>query len=844
MRSISCNNLSNGHCKFGRKCKYSHDPTTACSLFLSRKGCLKADDCYFSHPEQSATDSNQPPHQTRKTRLPSSEADPDYEARFRKWIFLIPRNNRQVPDITLFFKTGYRLLAASDASGQQRLIKKLATEEGLNMIKTLVEAVNDEHDDECHSLFECAVVPLFQILTYPNVASSLVLEHPLDTVYNFLYGPGGRRGVKIFRFTSKALLHAVVAGDSDTKRDAALGPCVAALERVVDLNQGAQLQQEFLSIVESVSACAEPSDMPPVSRRRLDKIRLRVGLGSLMPSAAKTKPVATGKATFTLSTDLPGELSSNGPRHDNDHEDIDDIQILPTAQEINSTRLEYLPFNHAKNSHLAGLPALLDRQFRLLREDAIGGLRDAVRRETARLTNASLPTGQSGSSNAERTHVHENLRLQRWEVDRRKGIQLVVDFEQPRHIIQSGELARKEWWQSSRRLQPTSLVCIVASSGQIIFCLVCDPEPTAPIKRRQQPRDEEAAQAAAAEEAAAEAEYQRRKMEMPTLHKQSHRAAVMLTIVETNCEHVAWISRHLVSGRSGSNAKMSLVEFPGVLLPSFEPTLKALQSMSRSLDLPFTDYLAPEAPEPSSLDIAPPLYAQKRRFAFDLSPIVNGKTLELSPTKPFDRALFRDNTTLDEAQQSAVVHALTNSLALIQGPPGTGKSYTGVSIIKTLLHNREPGDIGPIICVCYTNHALDQLLEHLVKDGIKQVVRIGSRSKSELLKDINLRDLAQEIQLTRDEGQEKYQLYQQLNSAIDEMEDLLNALNALGSEGSLKAYLMESWPMHYEQLFGAGEVEDGFTLVRHNNKDLIATWLRQAEPSDRVSKSQSSIPAN
>ncbi|KAL8838686.1 MAG: hypothetical protein Q9176_004926 [Flavoplaca citrina] len=772
----------------------------------------------------SATDSNQPSLRTRKTRVPPSDVDPDYEARFRKWIFLIPRNNRQVPDVTLFFKTGYQLLAASDASGQQRLIKKLAAEEGLNMIKTLVEAVDDEHDDLCHSIFEGAVVPLFQILTHPNIASSLVLEHPLDTIYNFLYGPGGRRGVLIFRFTSKALLHAVVAGDSDTNRNSLLGPCVAALERLVDLNQGAQLQQEFLSIVESVSACVEPSDMSPESRRRLDKIRLRVGLGSLMPSAVKAKPVATGKATFTLSNDLPGELSSNGPRHDNDHEDIDDIQILPTAQEINSTRLEYLPLNNAKNSHLAGLPALLDRRFRLLREDAIGGLRDAVRRETSRLTNASLPTGQSGSSNAERTHVHENLRLQRWEVDRRKGIQLVVDFEQPRHITQSGELARKEWWESSRRLQPTSLVCIITSSGQIIFCLVCDPEPTAPIKRRQQPRDEEAA---------AEAEYQRRKMEMPTLHKQSHRAAVMLTIVETNCEHVAWISRHLMSGRSGSNAKMSLVEFPGVLLPSFEPTLKALQSMSRSLDLPFTDYLAPEAPGSGTLDVAPPLYAQKQRFAFNLSPIANGKTLELSPTKPFDPALFRDNTTLDEAQQSAVLHALTNTLALIQGPPGTGKSYTGVSIIKTLLHNREPGDIGPIICVCYTNHALDQLLEHLVKDGIKQVVRIGSRSKSELLKDINLRDFAQEIQLTRDEGQEKYQLYQQLNSAIDEIEGLLNALNALGSEGSLKAYLTTSWPRHYEQLFGAGAVEDGFTLVRHNNKDLIGNWLRGAEPSNR-----------
>lgn len=47
-----------------------------------------------------------------------------------------------------------------------------------------------------------------------------------------------------------------------------------------------------------------------------------------------------------------------------------------------------------------------------------------------------------------------------------------------------------------------------------------------------------------------------------------------------------------------------------------------------------------------------------------------------------------------------------------------------------------------LIRSCYTNHALDQFLEHLldVRPNI-QVVRIGSRSKSELLKDYNLREL-------------------------------------------------------------------------------------------------------
>lgn len=35
-----------------------------------------------------------------------------------------------------------------------------------------------------------------------------------------------------------------------------------------------------------------------------------------------------------------------------------------------------------------------------------------------------------------------------------------------------------------------------------------------------------------------------------------------------------------------------------------------------------------------------------------------------------------------------------------------------------------------ILCVCYTNHALDQFLEHMLEAGERQLVRIGGRSKS------------------------------------------------------------------------------------------------------------------
>ncbi len=91
--------------------------------------------------------------------------------------------------------------------------------------------------------------------------------------------------------------------------------------------------------------------------------------------------------------------------------------------------------------------------------------------------------------------------------------------------------------------------------------------------------------------------------------------------------------------------------------------------------------------------------------------------------------------------------ALSQELALIQGPPGTGKTYVGIQIIRLLLANtvavsptrqrhmrlEAPSAkpvVGPILCVCYTNHALDQFLEGLMDAGIEKIVRAGSRCKS------------------------------------------------------------------------------------------------------------------
>ena len=63
-------------------------------------------------------------------------------------------------------------------------------------------------------------------------------------------------------------------------------------------------------------------------------------------------------------------------------------------------------------------------------------------------------------------------------------------------------------------------------------------------------------------------------------------------------------------------------------------------------------------------------------------------------------------------------------------------------IAKILLHNktvwRAKSKEGPILVVCYTNHALDQFLEEIYEFHKEGIVRVGGRSQSEVMKKCSL----------------------------------------------------------------------------------------------------------
>lgn len=123
------------------------------------------------------------------------------------------------------------------------------------------------------------------------------------------------------------------------------------------------------------------------------------------------------------------------------------------------------------------------------------------------------------------------------------------------------------------------------------------------------------------------------------------------------------------------------------------------------------------------------------------------------------RLPWTENIGLDRSQYTAYKMALLREFVTIQGPPGTGKTYIGLKIASTILNNfylnRPQGKhFNPILVVCYTNHALDQFLEGLLK-VTKKMVRIGGQSKNEALKEFNLNNLRK---FTRDNGKLKNSL--------------------------------------------------------------------------------------
>lgn len=713
-----------------------------------------------------------------------------------------------------------------DVGAAQDVIKRLCSDSGLGFIGKMADqhALEAQSRGNCLSFWDKEAKPLFQLLTHPRVVDSAVLEQEVAALFNYLLGVGGGRMARLFACIHHLIRYwpPVPLISLTSSRIEVIELSLAVLTKIMDCNSTNIVNDHFSKIVagfteflEDKSASQPNEDFARLqSAKYIEYIQRRLRVGEAIVSAQNLQVTPVPREDFVLRKDFPGHLSAQGPRHDNDFAEIHRIAILPTQAEVRSLRAEYLPTTNPSQWHIQGMRGRLDREFRLLREDTVGQLRDTVRETLERIQKSEEQVRRS--KNKVGTFTYDFAHPVTMDFTRHSGLEVTVRCSQPATVREMNLRERKDWWMHCRYLQTGAVVCVLDVSGSVLFFEVAESTKRTVDDTRARPK-------------MTGEEHQGQEKEVTTLAEDPEFLYVNLQLIEPGKRDIKSLLRWYRS--FGSSPRKYLVEFPGVLLASFKPVLESLQEMYRKTDIPFSHILAPEEPLQVS-DITPAPYTQRPGFEFDLRCIAKEKdmggmkTSSRSPLEPEDLSA---RSTLDLTQSSALLNTMNREFSLIQGPPGTGKSYTGEQIIKVLLANNTKAGLGPILCVCYTNHALDQLLEHILDHATKRIVRIGSRSKSERLQGLNLRFISKNQELTKLEGAARHNAYVLMNDTVEKQNEYLATLAKSDSWTALEKYLEEESPLHHAQLFG--KQEDGWVTVRGRDK-IVEGWLREGSRTE------------
>ncbi|GIM16879.1 hypothetical protein Vretimale_19458 [Volvox reticuliferus] len=171
---------------------------------------------------------------------------------------------------------------------------------------------------------------------------------------------------------------------------------------------------------------------------------------------------------------LPGSLRPSGRRHDNDHEDFHDIQVVPTCEELLCSEWPYLPSNRPGSMpHLAHDPhrARLEINFRLLRHDVVAPLASALQKfrklgglgwlqqSMARQQQRAAAAGRLELEGGSQLFVFRRVRVAGIAVTRQEGAYVKVTFDQPAMSSNNRSLSPEEWWRNSKRLSHGTLLC-------------------------------------------------------------------------------------------------------------------------------------------------------------------------------------------------------------------------------------------------------------------------------------------------------------------------------------------------------------------------------------------------
>ncbi|KAH6712371.1 NFX1-type zinc finger-containing protein 1 [Leptodontidium sp. MPI-SDFR-AT-0119] len=351
--------------------------------------------------------------------------------------------------------------------------------------------------------------------------------------------------------------------------------------------------------------------------------------------------------------------SKPGGRHGNDHADYKNITIMPTADELLSKdRPFFRPANFIDDPELAASRRLLhvDNQFRLLREDMLGEIREEMK----------VMTGS-------KTGRHKGLTVEGLKLH---GIEMGVEKKRTAWGLKfslDGGLPNMKSINASKRKSYLSDNRQILRQGNMA-CLFIDDEPAA----------------------------------FPSILRNEDELAQIPALITVQFQDDETLSYALLRMKTAKSIK--LVQLDSAVF-AYEPFLRRLQEMT---ELPLAEEL---------------LHWEDGKSLGDPSfkPLKVLKKLEEMPGQDLKRVLgTKTSVILDESQMRSLCACFSQSVSMVQGPPGTGKSFLGALVAKVLHDSTKE----VILVVCFTNHALDQFLEDLMKIGIPaaNMVRLGGKS--------------------------------------------------------------------------------------------------------------------
>lgn len=789
----------------GRGAPFSGDTTNGRICFeFQRTGACKRTTCTFAHIDGRSDDRKAAP-----TKATETEEQREARESYNKWKRFLTLEPTDPSVAKRFWKFALGILEGGDREYQQYLARDLDSDDKKHKGRDHIAALLNQRgcDDDSERYIKNSERFLL-IITHPSFLDCLAVDTYVGSIYNFISGANGNRVVPFFQQLCKRLIAARTnSGSSTTSPERLESTLVAlslALRELLKRERRARFNEDIetlLSILDTAANIFAPKAPTACSTHVVNHVRcmrdiIKRARGLLARTMADNDAVPAPASLY------PRDLVIPSDRHDNDKLDITDIVIFPTQDEIMSDVQEFLPFTDPSQPHFLtdATQRHVDTHFRLYRHDkfgelkgALAGLLQTLSLDKTTINNSRLPLGDV------RAYQYTAARTSDFVFDR--AFHIHMSFLPPPEMRQQALGAQKRWLEETGRLSRGSLLSFVwfqCDKVQHVFLQVKN--------------------------------FGAKNGEGDTVSYDANLVTITARLVTQDKATLEM----LMQARA-RKAQGVLLEYPNIMPATFVPILENLQDMQGLGGLAFHEWIVPSTHTglPNAKvyhDIPPPLYARHFGFKFPLQGIAKDSRddLFISPTSlSNDHKLINQieaRTTLDRGQCQALLAALTREFAFIQGPPGTGKSYLGLQLMKVLLAVKGQADLGPIIVVCYTNHALDQFLEHLISIGITKVVRVGGQSKSPMLAEHNLRNLKKTEPNTKSEKSLARDAYIRMDNHKDSANNLIDDMRRLHRKTvwhELKAHISEEYHAIFRQFRDMDD--EGFQAIGRHPFDIWYT---------------------